>query len=223
MEDGEGAELLEARGRHYSVENPIRRFFAGGRGRGHQLADRLEHDSEVFVVFLLQLVELAGQVFVGREDLAQADKSPHDGNVHFDGRFTAEDAGEHSNALFGECERPLAEAHRGARIGYRNLRFPILEFLDRKLKHEVFWKPADISSNLLIETPGRNPIHFGQVAVQYDVMATNMQDRPLNAGHWDQRIVLVHRRRPWSLKLTNCDLEHWFATVAPFQIGNHNL
>jgi hypothetical protein len=60
-----------------------------GRGRRrHELADGLENDLEFLVVlaeFPFQLGQFRCQIFVGGQDIAKADKRPHNGNVHFDG------------------------------------------------------------------------------------------------------------------------------------------
>src|SRR5438093_581881 len=48
----------------------------------HQLSDRHEHDGEVFIIPLLELIELAREVLVCREQLAQPNERPHDSDVH---------------------------------------------------------------------------------------------------------------------------------------------
>src|SRR5262245_48893881 len=69
-------------------------FFGRAGRRRHQLPDGLEDDLEVLVVlaeFLFHFFEFGGKVFVGREDFAQADESPHDRDVHLDGPGAVED------------------------------------------------------------------------------------------------------------------------------------
>lgn len=57
--------------------------WACGR-RSHQLADRLENELELAVVFLLQLGQLAGQVLVIAQHFPELHKRPHDGDVDVD-------------------------------------------------------------------------------------------------------------------------------------------
>ncbi len=69
------------------------------------MANGLEYKVELCVVVTqlpLQLVQLAGEVFVRRQDFTQPDERPHDGDVDLDGPVTVKDAGQHRNALFGE-------------------------------------------------------------------------------------------------------------------------
>src|SRR5690348_184267 len=78
------------------------------RRRGHELADGLEYDFELSVVSLLQGGELAGEVGVRGEHLPQAHEGAHDFHVDQDSALAPQDAGEHSDALFGEGIRGRA-------------------------------------------------------------------------------------------------------------------
>src|SRR2546425_10511054 len=70
--------------------------------RKHQLADGVEDDFELGVVFVFQRRKLAGQFCVGEEHLAQTDKCAHDRDVNLHGAFAIEHARQHRHALFGE-------------------------------------------------------------------------------------------------------------------------
>src|SRR5260221_14246909 len=83
-------------------------LLSGGWRRGHQLANGFENDPEVFVIFLFQFLELAGQVLMSRKNLAQAHEGAHDGDIDVNGALTAKHAGKHGNALFGESVREIA-------------------------------------------------------------------------------------------------------------------
>src|SRR5262249_55095159 len=50
----------------------------------HQLPDGIEDDFELGIVFLFQRVESFGKFFVGRQELAQPNKSTHDLNIYAD-------------------------------------------------------------------------------------------------------------------------------------------
>src|SRR5437870_13402628 len=56
--------------------------------RKHQLADGVEDDLELGVVFVFQRRKLAGQFCVGEEHLAQSHKCAHDRNVNLHGALT---------------------------------------------------------------------------------------------------------------------------------------
>jgi hypothetical protein len=78
--------------------------------RFHQLADGFEDNLEFLVVLaelVFELFQLAGKVFVGGQQLAQADEGAHDGDVDLDGAAAAQDAGEHGDAQLGKGERPV--------------------------------------------------------------------------------------------------------------------
>src|SRR6266446_4107721 len=104
-------------------------FPPGRIGRKHQLADGVEDDFELGVIFVFQRRKLAGEFRVGQEHLAQTDKCAHDGDVDslfpnrsvaspcdqyslsngvparridLHGTRTPQDAGEHRDALLGE-------------------------------------------------------------------------------------------------------------------------
>ena len=68
--------------------------------RKHQLADGVEDDLELGVIFVFQRRKLAGEFCVREEHLAQTDKCAHDGDVNLHSTRTPQDAGEH--ALLGE-------------------------------------------------------------------------------------------------------------------------
>jgi len=71
-------------------------------GRGHQLPDRVEDDSELRVVLLFERIELAGQLFVRERHLTEANEGAHDRDVDVDRALTSEHARQHRNAMFGE-------------------------------------------------------------------------------------------------------------------------
>src|SRR5688572_211813 len=76
----------------------------------HQLPDGVEHDAELGVVFLLQLVEASCELGAGLHEPAQADEGAHDLDVHLDRPWAVQDAGEHGDALLGEGVGTVASA-----------------------------------------------------------------------------------------------------------------
>lgn len=69
---------------------------------GEELFDGLEDGGELFVVFLFEGVDFAGEVSVVVHEFAELDEGSHDGEVDFDGEMASQDAGKHGNALLGE-------------------------------------------------------------------------------------------------------------------------
>src|SRR5947208_11737811 len=81
----------------------VKADFPPGRiGRKHQLANGVEDDLELGVIFVFQRRELPGEFCVREEHLAQTDKCAHDGDVDLHGTRTPQDAGEHGDALLSE-------------------------------------------------------------------------------------------------------------------------
>jgi len=72
------------------------------------LPNGIEDGFESSVVFLLERVQLAGERFIRGEHPAKPDERSHDGDVDLNRTGTSEDAGEHGDALFGECIRGIA-------------------------------------------------------------------------------------------------------------------
>src|ERR1022692_3324959 len=68
----------------------------------HQLPDRLEHDTKMGIVLLLEVIQLTRQVLVRGEHFPQTDESAHDGDVDLDSSFAIQNARQHRNALLGE-------------------------------------------------------------------------------------------------------------------------
>ena len=73
-----------------------------GRDGCHELADGVEDHLELRVVLSLQIIELAGQVFVRSQQAAQPDERAHDFNVHLYGTPAPQDAREHRDTFLGE-------------------------------------------------------------------------------------------------------------------------
>lgn len=71
-------------------------------GEDHALADGLKDDLELFIILLLQLLNLVRQVPVGSEHLPQTNKSPHDSDVDLHGSGASQNTGEHRHPLLGE-------------------------------------------------------------------------------------------------------------------------
>src|SRR5438067_614019 len=67
--------------------------------RKHQLADGVENDLKLGVVFVFKRGKLAGKFRIREEHLAQAHKCAHDRNVDLYGPRTPQDAGKHRDAL----------------------------------------------------------------------------------------------------------------------------
>ena len=80
-------------------------FPGGFGGGGHELADGIEDEPELAVVFLFDFLQLAGEVGIGAKHLAEADKVPHDGDIYLHAAVAAQDAGKHGDALLGEGHR----------------------------------------------------------------------------------------------------------------------
>jgi len=77
--------------------------FARGLGRrSDELADGVEDDAELAVVFFLHFPDLLGEVAVGIHEAAELDEGAHDGDVHLDGPLGPQHAGKHGHALLGE-------------------------------------------------------------------------------------------------------------------------
>ena len=58
--------------------------------RRHQLANSVENDLELGIVFLLQLGQLASQLRIGRQHLPQPNEGTHDFDIDLDGPATFE-------------------------------------------------------------------------------------------------------------------------------------
>ncbi len=78
--------------------------------RKHQLADRVEDDLKLGVVFVFERGKLAGKFRIREEHLAQAHKCAHDGDIDLYGPRTPRDAGKHRDALLGEGVRKITTA-----------------------------------------------------------------------------------------------------------------
>lgn len=87
---------------------------------GQELLDGLEHKSKLLVVFLLQTVDLAGEVTIAVHQAPELDEGAHDGDVDFDCLFAAKHAGEHRDSLLGERHGRVPETH-AIRFGRHNL------------------------------------------------------------------------------------------------------
>jgi hypothetical protein len=71
--------------------------------RRHQLAKRVEDDTELAIVLPLQLREPARQIRMRRQDPAQAYERPDDLHVHLHRSLAAQYTRQHCNALLGKC------------------------------------------------------------------------------------------------------------------------
>src|SRR3989339_1469006 len=71
-------------------------------GRGHQLADDFEDDGELFIVFILQLIQPLGEIFVSNHQFAHLDKGSHDHDIHLRGPLTSQHTRKHSDTLLSE-------------------------------------------------------------------------------------------------------------------------
>ncbi len=76
--------------------------------RKHQLADGVEDDLKLGVVFVFERGKLTGKFRIREEHLAQAHKCAHDGDVDLHGPRTPQDAGKHRDALFGNITAATA-------------------------------------------------------------------------------------------------------------------
>lgn len=84
----EGADVTEVGGRHGSGLKSDAAFRRRGRWlwrRRHHLADGVENDLELAIVFLFHRLQLAGEVGMGGEHFTKTHKGAHDGDVHLDG------------------------------------------------------------------------------------------------------------------------------------------
>jgi len=81
-----------------------------GRRRNHERAYRIEHDLELRIVPLLQLVELARQPGMGSHGLSQRDEHAHDLDVHGDRARAPQHARQHRDTLLREGMRKVPSA-----------------------------------------------------------------------------------------------------------------
>src|SRR5213594_1440702 len=72
------------------------------RERRHELADRVEHHLELAVVFLFELVQAFGQLFVGGNQFSQPYEGAHDMDAHVDRSWTIQHHCCHDGTMF--CE-----------------------------------------------------------------------------------------------------------------------
>ena len=75
------------------------------------MADSADDLNELLVMLAnasLQIVEAGGKLAVGGEDLSKAHEGAHDFDIDPNRPLAFENAGEHSDALFGKGERKLA-------------------------------------------------------------------------------------------------------------------
>ena len=87
---------------------------SGAKGRCHELANRVKHDSELPVVALLKLVKLVGQVLVRGEEAPQTDEGAHNLDVDIYDTLAAQDARQHRDTLLGERVGRVSAASPGA-------------------------------------------------------------------------------------------------------------
>lgn len=66
--------------------------------RCHELADGIEHNGELFVVYSFQFVESLRKIGVAREKLTQTNERPHDFDVHSHCAIGPQHAGKHCDA-----------------------------------------------------------------------------------------------------------------------------
>jgi len=86
--------------RRFRVREGVKAHFTGGLGGGcHELADGIEDDAELAIVFPLDFLHLAGESGIRGKHLAEADEGAHDGDVHLDGARSPQNTGQHGNAL----------------------------------------------------------------------------------------------------------------------------
>jgi len=74
----------------------------GNLRRGHELADGVEHDLELPVVLVLQFDQLAREVRMSGEELAQAHEGADDQHTDLNGPRAVQDISRHDHAMFGE-------------------------------------------------------------------------------------------------------------------------
>jgi hypothetical protein len=75
--------------------------------------------SKLLIVFLLQGLQLLGEIPMRLKHLPQPDEGPHDGDVDLHGASALEDAGEHRDTLLGERVRQLAGIAMLLRTGHK--------------------------------------------------------------------------------------------------------
>src|SRR6266478_3569930 len=78
--------------------------------RKHQLADGVEDDLKLGVVFVFERGKLAGKFRIREEHLAQPHKCAHDGDVDLHSPRTPQHAGKHRDALLGEVVGKMTTA-----------------------------------------------------------------------------------------------------------------
>ena len=123
-------------------------------GHLHKLSQSIEHDLELTVVSLLQLLDFfreLGKFGMVGEQMPEPHERPHYGDVYVDRAVAVQDTGEHGDTLLGEGEygRPPSTV-TASQTGYRKLRFQVANLLRRKLKQEITGESALVPPDLLI-------------------------------------------------------------------------
>ena len=87
-------------------------LFFGRLGWRDEFLDRIEHNCELLVIFLLQRFDFPSKVTVCVHQPPELHEGAHNGDVHFHRASAAEHAREHGDALLGECVRAVAAPPR---------------------------------------------------------------------------------------------------------------
>ena len=77
---------------------------------GNQLFDCFKDDSELFVIFFLQRLDLSCELAIRIHEPAQLHEGAHDGDVDLDRALGAKNARKHRHALLGKSVRVISSA-----------------------------------------------------------------------------------------------------------------
>ena len=122
-----------------------------------RLPDGIEHNGELPIVALLQIVDLVGKAAMRLEHAAQHDEGAHDLDVHADGELAAQHAGQHDDAQLceGIWRASPAAADRRLRSQFVTAK---TAFHYGETKHEVGGKPFAITFHGLVQRLDADPI-----------------------------------------------------------------
>ena len=164
-----------------------------GLGWGHELADRVEDDLELAIVFGFQRIESAGEVFVGGKGLAKLHEGAHHVQAHLDRAGGVEDGSSHERAVLGEGVGRKARVAVALGTGRKLRPVQRLHFSRRELEHEIFRKAFPVTPDLLVQPLGGHAIERGEVGVDHDLVAADDENAlgDARSGQECERLVLL--------------------------------
>jgi len=144
------------------------------------MLDGFEHVLHAPVTFTFppfQLVQPPRQVFMTGQQLTEADKRSHDGDVDLDRPRTPQHGRQHRNSLLGKGVWSLAAT---TPTWSCNLQSQVCKLLFRELEHEVFRKTLPITTYRQIQIASSDLIERRQIRVQHHLLPAYQQDTAFN-------------------------------------------